>query len=308
MNAAIEAAHAGEAGKGFAVVADEIRKLAESSGNQSKTTATMLKKIKASIDSITVSSNEVLARFEVIDTGVKTVSQHELNIRNAMEEQEIGGRQILDSMNRLKEISVSVKKGASDMLESGHNLNKSTDDFIEISNETMKGMNEIVNGAMIEIKTAVTHVDEMSAENNRNFDELKAESRKFKVNVGDEKKKIIVIDDDEPILVMTKGILGNIYDLTAVNSGKDALHLFYQGYAPDLMLLDLNMPDMDGWGTFERIRDLTKLNNVPIAIFSASEDPKDKNKAREMGAVDFIAKPINKGELQERVAKLIKRL
>jgi methyl-accepting chemotaxis protein len=91
MNAAIEAAHAGEAGKGFAVVADEIRKLAESSSGQSKTTAAMLKKIKGSIDSITASSNDVLSRFGVIDSGVKTVSTHEQNIRAAMEEQEVGG-------------------------------------------------------------------------------------------------------------------------------------------------------------------------------------------------------------------------
>jgi methyl-accepting chemotaxis protein len=98
MNAAIEAAHAGEVGKVFDVVAGEIRKLAESSSNQSKSTADMLKKIKASIDGITASSNDVLSRFEIIDEKVKTVSTHEVNIRNAMEEQEVGGKQILDSI------------------------------------------------------------------------------------------------------------------------------------------------------------------------------------------------------------------
>jgi CheY-like chemotaxis protein len=305
MNAAIEAAHAGESGKGFAVVADEIRKLAETSGKQSKTTASMLKKIKASIDSITVLSNEVLSRFEVIDTGVKTVSVHEQNIRSAMEEQEVGGKQILDSMERLKEISVSVKKGAGDMLESGSHLTRQTRDFIEISNEAVNGMNEIVNGAMREIQTAVGHVDEMSAENSRNFDELKAESEKFRVDKGDEKKKIIVIDDEETILTMTRGMLGDDYDVTTVKSGREALLLFFQGFVPDLALLDLKMPDMDGWDTYNRIRDISNIHKVPIAIFTSSDDPDDKAQAQKMGAADYIMKPVKKAEMMGRVKKLI---
>jgi len=307
MNAAIEAAHAGEAGKGFAVVADEIRKLAESSSSQSKTTADMLKKIKTSIDSITTSSNEVLSRFEVIDTGVKTVSTHELNIRNAMEEQEVGGRQILESMGRLKEISVSVKEGATEMLSSGEQLNKQTEELINSSVEVVSGMNEIVNGAMKEIKAAVVLVDEMSAENSRNFDELKEESSKFKVESGDEKKKIIIVDDDEPICVMAKGLLGDDYDVTTVSSGKDALGMFFQGYTPNLVLLDLTMPEMGGWDTFIRIRDITKLHKTPIAIYTASDDPKDKDKAKEIGAVDYIKKPCSQEEMLKRVNKIIQK-
>jgi len=307
MNAAIEAAHAGEAGKGFAVVADEIRKLAESSGQQSKTTAAMLKKIKASIDSITASSNEVLARFEVIDSGVKTVSTHEQNIRNAMEEQEVGGKKILDSMGKLKEISVSVKKGAGEMHESGDHLNHQTDDFIEISNEIVNGMNEIVNGAMKEIKQAVTHVEEMSAENSKNFEELKEESQKFNVESGDEKKKIIVIDDEETILKLTKSMLAFNYDVTTVTSGKAALDLFFQGYTPDLVLLDLTMPEMGGWSVFVRIRNLTKLHKVPIVIYTTSEDKQDNDKAREIGAVDYIIKPCKKDELLSRIEKVIRK-
>jgi methyl-accepting chemotaxis protein len=141
MNAAIEAAHAGEAGKGFAVVADEIRKLAESSGKQSKTTAAMLKKIKASIDNITKSSNEVLARFGAIDSSVKTVSAHEQNILSAMEEQEVGGKQILESISRLRDLTSSVKQGSNHMAESGETLVRETDGFIKTSKETVEGMN-----------------------------------------------------------------------------------------------------------------------------------------------------------------------
>jgi methyl-accepting chemotaxis protein/ActR/RegA family two-component response regulator len=307
MNAAIEAAHAGEAGKGFAVVADEIRKLAESSSEQSKTTATMLKKIKTSIDSITASSNEVLSGFEVIDSGVKTVSRHEENIRNAMEEQETGGKQILESMSRLKEISVSVRKGAEDMLASGDKLNRQTSEFINISNASMAGMNRIVNGAMQEIKAAVITVDEMSAENGRNFEELKTESGKFKADVSGGKKKIIVVDDEQTVLTLTKSVLEKFYDVTTVSSGKEALGLFFKGYTPNLVLLDLSMPEMGGWDTFVRIRDLSKLHKTPIAIYTTSEDPKDKAKAKEMGAVDYIKKPCNKDELLNRIQQIISK-
>jgi methyl-accepting chemotaxis protein len=117
MNAAIEAAHAGEAGKGFAVVADEIRKLAENSGEQSKTITMVLKKIKDSIDKITKSTEGVLNKFEAIDRGVKTVSEQEENIRNAMEEQGVGSKQILEAIERLNEATQLVKDGSEEMLE-----------------------------------------------------------------------------------------------------------------------------------------------------------------------------------------------
>jgi len=146
----------------------------------------------------------------------------------------------------------------------------------------------------------------MSAENNRNFEDLKKESIKFKIETGNEKKKIIVIDDEEPIRVMTKGMLGNNYDLTTVKSGKDALVLFFDGFVPNVVLLDLSMPEMDGWDTFNRIRDISKLHKIPIAIFTSSDDPKDKAKAQDMGAVDYIHKPIKKAELLEKVAKILK--
>jgi methyl-accepting chemotaxis protein/CheY-like chemotaxis protein len=303
MNAAIEAAHAGESGKGFAVVAGEIRKLAESSAAQSKTTTNMLKKIKGSIDSITSSSNEVLSRFEVIDTGVKTVSQHEQNIRSAMEEQEVGGQQLLKAIARLKELSVSVEKGSEDMMKTGDILINQTNDLIKNSNDAINGMNEVLNGAMHQIQTAVTQVDEMSTENSRNFDDLKQETDKFKVSTGGEMKKVLIVDDDEIHLEMTKGILENDFEVTTVKSGKDALQLFYQGFVPSLILLDLVMPNMDGWHAYERIHGISKLHNVPIAFCTSSSDQKDIEHAKRIGAVDYIKKPCN--DMLARVKKLI---
>jgi len=306
MNAAIEAAHAGEAGKGFAVVADEIRKLAESSSKQSKTTAAMLKKIKASIDNITKSSDDVLARFGAIDSSVKTVSQHEQNILNAMEEQETGGKQILESISRLRDITSSVKKGSDDMEQSGETLVKDTDAFIKISQETVQGMNDILTG-INQINVSVNHVNEMSLENNKNFESLKNETEKFNDTAGNEKQKILMVDDDAIHLDMVKEVLHDKYDVTAAKSGKEALGLFYQGLVPQLILLDLIMPEMDGWNTYDRIKAIGGLHATPIAIFTVSDDPKDIEKAREMGAIDYIKKPYDKDDLISRIGKILKK-
>jgi len=306
MNAAIEAAHAGEAGKGFAVVAGEIRKLAESSSQQSKTTAAMLKKIKTSIDNITKSSDDVLNRFGAIDSSVKTVSEHEQNILNAMQEQETGGKQILESISRLRNITSSVKKGSDNMAESGETLVKETDEFIKTSQEAVKGMNEILKGVN-QINDSVSHVNDMSLENNRNFESLKQETKKFNDTVGDEKQKILIVDDDFIHLEMVEMVLQNKYDISTAKSGKEALALFYQGLVPQLILLDLIMPDMDGWNTYTRIKAISGLHNTPIAFFTSSYDPKDIKHAQEIGAVDYIRKPYDNDNLLRRIDKILKK-
>jgi methyl-accepting chemotaxis protein len=180
MNAAIEAAHAGEAGKGFAVVAEEIRKLAESAADQSRTTTDVLKKIKASIDTITRSAAVVLDRFAAIDNEVKTVSTQEQVIRAAMEEQETGSKQILEAIGRLNEITDLVRRESEDMAQKGREVIKGANNVEMITSEIAKGMTEMTAGAD-QINTAVVRVNEISGENKRNIDTLSGEVGKFKV-------------------------------------------------------------------------------------------------------------------------------
>jgi methyl-accepting chemotaxis protein len=180
MNAAIEAAHAGEAGKGFAVVADEIRKLAESSGEQSKTIGTVLKKIKESIDKITKSTETVLARFEAIDSSVKIVADQEENIRNAMEEQTEGSKQLLKSASGLNEITHQVKTGSEEMLEGSKEVMKESQNLEGVTQEITSGMNEMATGAE-QVNIAVNHVNEISSRNRESIETLMREVSRFKV-------------------------------------------------------------------------------------------------------------------------------
>ncbi|MCL2761597.1 MAG: methyl-accepting chemotaxis protein [Treponema sp.] len=180
MNAAIEAAHAGEAGRGFAVVAAEIRKLAESSGKQSQTISNVLKKIKGSIDKITSSTENVLNRFDAINTSVRTVAEQEEVIRNAMEEQGAGSKQILEGVSNVNEITRQVQDGSRQMFARSEEVIEESTSLEKSTQKITTGMNDIALGAE-HINVTINRVNAICDKNRGNIELLVREVSKFKV-------------------------------------------------------------------------------------------------------------------------------
>jgi len=103
-------------------------------------------------------------------------------------------------------------------------------------------------------------------------------------------EKILVIDDDITFLKMIEMVLEmNNYDPVIVNNGQQALELL-EGEKPNLILLDLMMPNMNGFEVLEKLKSSTHTKNIPVVIVSAVEDQESINKVWKMGVIDFIAK------------------
>jgi methyl-accepting chemotaxis protein len=195
MNAAIEAAHAGEAGKGFAVVADEIRKLAESSSEQSKTINEVLKRIAGSISKISSSTQSVLDKFEAITTGVQTVAQQEDTIRGAMEEQSEGSKQILDGVAKVNDITTQVKSSAAQMLEGSQQVVTESHNMEAATSEITNGINEMATGAD-QINIAVSQIADLSGKNKDGINVLTEAVAKFKLDDGPAKDDAVLAKAD----------------------------------------------------------------------------------------------------------------
>jgi DNA-binding response OmpR family regulator len=115
------------------------------------------------------------------------------------------------------------------------------------------------------------------------------------------KQKILVVDDEPHIVNLIRLTLtGEKYEVYSAYSGHEALQLVNQ-IMPDLIVLDLIMPAMDGYEVCEEIRKNPKTANIPIMILSAKSQLADKFKSINVGADDYMVKPFSPEELVKRV-------
>ncbi len=147
MNAAIEAAHAGEAGKGFSVVADEIRKLSETSGEQSRSIGDQLSKIRESIKDVVSSSNEASEAFGEVSKHVKETDMLVVQIKSAMEEQNEGSRQIGDALRTMNESTVKVQKASKEMSQRNERIMSEMQNLQNATGDIQTSMQEMSVGA-----------------------------------------------------------------------------------------------------------------------------------------------------------------
>lgn len=112
--------------------------------------------------------------------------------------------------------------------------------------------------------------------------------------------KILVVDDDPVNLSVIFGILNSRYKVYPLSSGEDALD-FLAKQQPDLMLLDIEMPEMSGSELFEKIKNNPALSQIPVIFLTGNIDTESEAEAFKSGAADFIRKPVNDVILLARV-------
>jgi DNA-binding response OmpR family regulator len=117
-------------------------------------------------------------------------------------------------------------------------------------------------------------------------------------------RRVLVVDDEEDVRGLVAELLGRAgYEVAEAPNGRAALRELFAA-PPDLVLLDVNMPELDGWQTLERIRDVSE---VPVVMLTARAGELEKVRGLKAGADDYVTKPFGRQELLARVDAVLRR-
>jgi len=120
-------------------------------------------------------------------------------------------------------------------------------------------------------------------------------------------KHILIVDDNKTNLASARSVLNGVYKVTAVTAGAQALK-FLEGNSCDLILLDINMPGMDGFEVMEKIGENEGCKDIPIIFLTADNDAETESRCLEAGAVDFIAKPFVPAVMMSRICRILEMM
>jgi len=122
----------------------------------------------------------------------------------------------------------------------------------------------------------------------------------------DEKHTILIVDDAPNNISLLKGLLKDLYHVKIATNGPKALKIAHSTTPPDLILLDVMMPEMDGYEVCQRLKEDNATREIPVIFLTAMTQVEDEEKGLHLGAVDYITKPISPAILLTRVRTQIR--
>lgn len=121
------------------------------------------------------------------------------------------------------------------------------------------------------------------------------------------KRNILLIDDQPVMGIILKNKLENDFNVFIKHNGKEALAWIMEGNIPNVVVLDLNMPEMNGIEFIKEVRKFNYLDKIPLIVLSGEEGVNSRIEAFEEGADDFLIKPFNPTELTIRINRFFDR-
>ncbi|MDR3679385.1 MAG: response regulator transcription factor [Flavipsychrobacter sp.] len=119
--------------------------------------------------------------------------------------------------------------------------------------------------------------------------------------------KIVIIEDDPALQMVISRFFENRFQVTVFNNGMDGLAYLQEGNIPDIIVSDLNTPQLNGYELIKQIKSSGFFNAIPIMILSGEESTESRIKCLEAGADDYLVKPFNPRELEARINVILKR-